>query len=321
MYARRATHWRTSIAAVVVSAAVLGGCDQPESGQAGSEQTAGTASTEPSNATIEVANVGFDTPESVLHDPAADVYIVSNIGGDPATKDNNGFLSRLSPTGEVIELRWVAGGQDGVVLHAPKGLALKGDTLFVTDIDSLRAFHRETGAPLGARGAEGAGFLNDPAVGADGAIYVTDSGLAAGPQGLAPNGSDAVYRFAPDGTATAFARTPELSNPNGVIVDGDALIIVPFGSNEIYRLDVAGMRTPVAQLPGGQIDGIVRVSDGSLLASSWEAQAVFRVDSSGTVTPVVEGVSSPADIGYDATRNRVLVPVFTENRVMIVPLN
>src|SRR5690606_34114262 len=104
-------------------------------------------------------------------------------------------------------------------------------------------------------------------------------------------------------------------------VDGDALIIVPFGSNEIYRLDVAGMRTPVAQLPGGQIDGIVRVSDGSLLASSWEAQAVFRVDSSGTVTPVVEGVSSPADIGYDATRNRVLVPVFTENRVMIVPLN
>src|SRR5256886_417741 len=31
---------------------------------------------------------GFLTPESVLHDPAQDIYFVSNINGGPTTKDN-----------------------------------------------------------------------------------------------------------------------------------------------------------------------------------------------------------------------------------------
>ncbi len=321
MHARREGTWRTGVAALAISAVILGGCDQPAPEVAEPGLVDDTSAVAADDQIIEVADAGFDTPESVLHDATADVYIVSNIGGDPAAKANNGFLSKVSPSGEVQELRWVAGGQNGAVLHAPKGLALVGDTLYVTDLDSLRAFHRETGEPLGVRGAEGAGFLNDPAVGGDGSIYVTDTGMTGGPQGLEPNGNDAVYRFAPDGTATVFASGTELANPNGIVVDGDELIIVPFGSSEIYRLDAAGMRTPVAQLPGGQIDGLVQLDDGSLLASTWEAQGVFRVDPTGAVTPVVEGVSSPADLGYDAGRNRLLVPVFTENRVMIVPLD
>lgn len=321
MYEETRVRWRTGIGALFLATAVLGGCDQPDADPADSGAVGDTVAVEPDTSTVAIVDVGLDTPESVLHDSAADVYLVSNIGGDPAAKDGDGFISRIAPTGEVQDLRWIAGGEDGVSLHAPKGLTLKGDTLFVTDIDSLRAFHRETGAPLGARSAEGAGFLNDPSVAGDGAIFVTDTGLEGGPQGLAPNGTDAIYRFAPDGTASTFASGSELANPNGVVVDGDELIVAPFGSNEIYRIDAAGLRTPVAQLPGGQIDGIVRLSDGTLFATSWEAQSVFRVDPAGAVTPVVEGVSSPADLGYDASRNRLLVPVFTENRVMIVPLD
>jgi hypothetical protein len=32
---------------------------------------------------------------------------------------------------------------------------------------------------------------------------------------------------------------------------------------------------------------------------------------------VITGVPSPADIGYDAKRKRVLIPIFTGNRVEI----
>jgi hypothetical protein len=32
---------------------------------------------------------------------------------------------------------------------------------------------------------------------------------------------------------------------------------------------------------------------------------------------LIKGVPSPADIGYDAKRNRVLIPIFTGNRVEI----
>ena len=63
-----------------------------------------------------------------------------------------------------------------MTLNAPKGMALRGDTLFVADIDILRMFNRRTGAPLGGVDVaeRGATFLNDVAVGPDGSLYITD---------------------------------------------------------------------------------------------------------------------------------------------------
>src|SRR5881628_1422310 len=49
---------------------------------------------------------GFLTPESVLHDPVQDIYLVSNINGGPTTKDNNGFISRVRPDGAVENLKF-----------------------------------------------------------------------------------------------------------------------------------------------------------------------------------------------------------------------
>src|SRR5881296_227339 len=90
---------------------------------------------------------GFLTPESVLHDTAQDVYFVSNINGSPTTKDNNGFISRVRPDGAVENLKFIEGGHGGVTLNAPKGLAIRGDTLWVADIDMVRSFDAKTGAP------------------------------------------------------------------------------------------------------------------------------------------------------------------------------
>ena len=88
-----------------------------------------------------VASVeGFLTPESVLHDSGQDIYFVSNINGSPTAKDNNGFISRLKPDGAVENLKFIEGGKGGVVLNAPKGLALHGDTLWVADIDVVRSW-------------------------------------------------------------------------------------------------------------------------------------------------------------------------------------
>ena len=111
------------------------------------------------------------------------------------------------------------GASRTVTLNAPKGLGLQGATLFVADIDEVRLFTRATGAPLGARPVPGATFLNDLAVGPDGTVYVTDSGLKAGPQGFLPTGTDAVYRFDRAGRAVAVARDTALEHPNGVLAE------------------------------------------------------------------------------------------------------
>src|SRR5882724_4242538 len=90
---------------------------------------------------------GFRSPESVIHDPLTDVYLVSNVGGPPVTI-NHGFISRVSPQGAVLDLRWIEDGVNGVTLHGPKGLWLHRNELYVADVDTLRIFNRFTGAPI-----------------------------------------------------------------------------------------------------------------------------------------------------------------------------
>ena len=102
---------------------------------------------------------GFETPESVIHDAATDTYYVSNISGSPAEADGKGFISKLSPEGTIIKLKWIDG------LDAPKGMTVVADTLWVTDIDKVRKFDTKTGKSLGIVEIKGASFLNDLASG------------------------------------------------------------------------------------------------------------------------------------------------------------
>lgn len=281
---------------------------------AGSETTPGQA---PSGV---LTVSGFSTPESVLHDAEADVYLVSNIAGSPLEKDGNGFISRVSPEGEVLEPRWIDGTTPGVTLHAPKGMAIHGETLYVADIDCVRMFDRTTGASRDQVCLANATFLNDIAASTDGSIFFTDSGLKAGAEGFEPSGTDAVYRLIEGDRVVAVKKEPALGAPNGLAVGSRGILVVTFGSGEVYRLDAEGNRTDVMPPSQRQLDGIEMVPDGGFLMSSWGDGAVYRVGPDGSVTRVLEGVEAPADIGYDAQRNRVLVPLFNANEVRILPL-
>jgi sugar lactone lactonase YvrE len=269
---------------------------------------------------IELHDVGFATPESVVYDSTADVYLVSNINGGPSDKDGNGFISRVTPTGEVATLKWIDGLAEGTTLNAPKGLGLQGDTLFVADIDAVRLFDRRTGAPLGAREVPGATFLNDVAIGPDGTVYVTDTGIRITAEGIQDTGTDAVYRF--DGERpVAIASGPGLGRPNGIVADSVGLVVVTFGSGSIYRLNpTSGERIALPIPQQGGLDGIVELSDGSFLISSWNGARVYRLAPTGTFSSVTDSIPSPADIGWDARRSRLLIPVFNEDRVLIRPM-
>ena len=261
---------------------------------------------------IVIRGQGLDKPESVLHDAVADVYLVTNIVGKSLEKDGNGFISRLSPDGKVLDLKWIDGGKRGVSLDAPKGMAISGDTLYVADIDTLRAFDRETGKPKSSIKIKGATFLNDVAVDDRGQVFVSDSGLEQWGPYTEPNGKDAIYRV--DGKkATALVKDKALGNPNGLLADGGALYVVN-KLGELYRVD-GGSKTDITKLPAGSLDGIVKTPAG-IMISSWDAKAVF-LQSGDKFEPVLEDVSSPADIGYDSKRNRLLAPVLTEKTVRI----
>jgi len=256
---------------------------------------------------------GFATPESVLYDEANDRYLVSNINGKPGDVDGDGFISVLSPDGQVTNAKWIAGGANKVKLDAPKGMGISQGVLYVADITVVRKFDAKTGAPKGDVPIKGSSFLNGISVSADGKVYVSDSGLKMGSGGLEPDGLDAVYVIE-KGKVKHIAKGKELGNPNGVLATDKGLWVVTFGSGELYRLDDKGKKEDATKLPEGQLDGIVWAGD-HLLISSWKSQSVYKGKPNDKFEAVLTGIKAPAGIGYDSKRHRVLVPRFMDNAV------
>lgn len=280
--------------------------------------TTETATPAPKTATV-ITGVGFSTPEAILHDGEADVYLVSQINGSPLEADGNGFVSRVSPDGTVAELRWIDGRNEGTELHAPKGMALVGDRLYVADIDTVRVFDRASGEPKGEIVIEGATFLNDLVAAPEGGVYLTDSGMKAGESGLEPSGAAAVYHISTDAKLTAILKDPEFAPPNGIAVDGERLLVVTFSGNQVYAIE-NGEATVIAELPTGGLDGIVLLPDGRWAISSWEGKAVYAGPLEGPYEVLVDGIESPADIAVDAVRRALIIPSFNGHEVVIHPL-
>lgn len=267
-----------------------------------------------------VEDVGFATPECVLYYAEEDVYLVSNINGSPLEADGNGFISKIAPDGTVVSLKWIDGTADGIMLDAPKGMAIQNNTLYVADLSNVRLFALPSGKLKKTIKIPDSTFLNDVGAGPKGSVFVSDSGLKGGPAGFVPTGTDAIYKIKRNNKVSVYAKDEALGGPNGVFSVKGGVLIVTFGSSELYRVDSNGKRHDVTKPPKGSLDGIIRMNDGRLLISSWEGSALYTQEKDGSFKIAAEGLDSPADIGYDTKRDRVLVPLFQQNKVVVLEL-
>jgi hypothetical protein len=269
-------------------------------------------------AAIHVKNAGFATPESMEYVASQDVYLVANINGSPFAKDDNGFISKVSPDGQVMELKWIDGASNQIHLNAPKGMVATDEFLFVADIDRVHQFDIETGEQIASMIFSGVNFLNGLALADEGGLYVTDSGVA---PGFKPAGTDAIYHVTFDGKITPIYQDSEMGVPNGVASDGGGLVVVTIFSGEAFRLDASGNRTELPKPPHNRIDGLLNMGEGRFIFSSWTGEAIYEIDAGqGTVTELFGGLTSPADLGRDTKRNRLLIPLFKKDALVIQPL-
>ncbi len=262
---------------------------------------------------------GLSTPESVLWDAARNAWYVSNINGSPTAKDDNGYILRLAANGTIMDsVPFINGADDDVTLNGPKGLALTGDTLWVADIDAVRAFDVTTGNQVASIDltAQRATFLNDAVAGPDGTVYITDSGIAFDASGnVSHPGRSRVFAIR-DGKASEAVALAQGAAPNGIAWDAtrDALVIVSFAGSDLWSWAPGSPAATVLGSGVGGADGVVVLADGRALYTSW-TDSSLNAFSNGTSRTLRKGLPSPADIGFDPARSVVAVPLFSGDRV------
>lgn len=302
-----------------IAALLLIGACARERPAADSTTTGGTSQAVTNTASKVGETSGFDVPESVKYDAELDVFFVANINGNPSQKDGNGYIARVRADSIGTVTRLVEGGKGGATLNAPKGMAIRGDTLFVADIDMLRMFNKRTGAPIDnvSLREQRATFLNDVSAGPDG-IYVTDTGIRFDAQGAMTHpGVNRIFKVVGYNVTPARLNADSLMNPNGIAWDArnSRFVLAPFGGPNISAWKPGDSTFTVLVTGPGGYDGVEVLDNGNVLVSSWTDSTVHILHGGTHMMPLVRGVAAPADIGVDTKRNIVAIPRFNDGKV------
>lgn len=241
------------------------------------------------------------TPESVVYDVERDVLYISNINGSPMGKDGNGFISRLSKDGDILTLEWVTG------LNAPKGAAIVGNTMFVSDIDELVAIDIESGGVVERYPVQGSIFLNDVAADDSGNVYISDSSKE----------NSVIYRF--DGTAvTEWIRGDEISMPNGLCANDGYLLVGNSGDGSIKRVDLATRSIERVATVGSGIDGLRPYGDHGYLVSDWKGTTslVLKGQEKIELLNTTDANINAADLEFLSEEELLVIPTFYDDRIV-----
>ena len=207
----------------------------------------------------------------------------------------------------MIKEKWATG------FNGPKGLGIYGNKLYVADIDVVKVLDVNNGQLLETYPAEGATFLNDVEIDAQGTMYVSDT-----------FGGNAIYRIK-DGKITLWLKSEKLNYPNGLkIKDGD-LYVASWGvvtDSETFGTDVPGklMRVSLTTKeiedvtgPLGNLDGLVSYADG-FLVSDWIAGKLIKIGKDGTFEEILKlSPGSGSSLFHQPQEQLLLVPQMLDN--------
>lgn len=252
---------------------------------------------------------GLETPESVIFDKERDVLYISNVAGVPNDKDGKGFISRVSLAGKMVEKEWVAG------LNAPKGMAIFGDMLYVSDLDRLVAIDIEKGEVAKTYDAPDAVFLNDVTADKKGAVYVSDMM------------DNAIYRLKGDEWGV-WLRDDALMSPNGLLAEKGRLVVACWGvrtegfatSRPGHLKSVSYEEKKIKDLGDGSdvgaLDGLEADGKGAYLVTDFKAGKLYRIMASGRVETLLELSAGSADLEHAHSEDLVVIPIMHENKAV-----
>jgi DNA-binding beta-propeller fold protein YncE len=261
-------------------------------------------------------------PESVIYGPKNNVLFVSNVNGKPDQKDQNGFISKVSPSnGSIIELNWITR------LNAPKGLAISNDNnrLYVSDITDVVEIDIASGQIINRFNAPGSAFLNDVVSDNQGNIYVSDTD------------TNTIYKLdtnTKDRSSTSslqvWLQNPLLNGPNGLHIDNNKnrLIVASLGdlSKPGAGIEVVDLKNKTISTlgkegttsPFGGLDGIVSdATETHYYITDNPAGKVYvvKADGTGYVTLTDLHTKGAADLGSIPDQSMIIIPLMQDNKL------
>jgi sugar lactone lactonase YvrE len=265
----------------------------------------GVAAAEPQQAWLAT---GLDGPESAVLDAAAGVLYVSNVNGEAAAADGNGYISKLSLKGEVQDKEWVTG------LNAPKGLALHDGKLYVSDIDELVVIDTASGEITGRHKAQGATFLNDVTAHEDGRVFVSDMM------------QNQIWKLEGD-QFEMWLQDAALENPNGLLAESDRLVVGAWGKpKEDFSTDVPGHLKAIDYQskeitsigpgdPIGNLDGVEPDGQGGYLVTDWFSGGLYQISDDGKAELLMDLNQGSADHEFVEDENLAVIPMMMDGTV------
>jgi len=246
-------------------------------------------------------------PESVIYDVDRSVLYVSNINGKPTGKDGNGYISRISTDGEILKEKWIVG------LDAPKGMAIYGSFLYVSDIDRVVKISLEKAEIVRTYSAPNARFLNDVAIDNNGAVYVSDSKR------------QTIYQLSEE-QLTVWVNDERISRPNGLYAQDDVLLVAAGDASakkpgrSRYLQTIHYQDKTILPLknatPIGSVDGIEKSRTGEYFLTDFRSGDILYYNHEKGAIVIHTLEKGTADIDYDAINNMLYVPMLKTGKLI-----
>lgn len=255
---------------------------------------------------------GFENPESVVLDTKNNILYVSNVNGAPTDKDGNGYISKVSLEGKIIQQKWIIG------LNAPKGLVIYQGKLYATDIDEIVEIDIKTKKTTTFK-AQNATFLNDITVDKRGNVYASNT-----------FGFSGIYKLSKKGKRKVelWLKDDNLNMPNGLYVTKNKLYVAGWGKDinpETYETKVNGNLLSIdlkskeitnITKPIGNLDGLSQTLHGFLLSDWLAGKLLYYSNDSKTTTEALNLPKGSADTYFDKETKSVFIPLMLNNTLL-----
>lgn len=233
-------------------------------------------------------NQGMLNVESIVYDFSNEVFYITN--GLDYKQGTQGFISRLSKNGELLELKWV------VDLNRPTGMAIQDSVLYVADINALLAINTRTGKiikkfpePIPNSG------LNDISINAKGEVYVSASFVHA----VFKCHNDTLKVWKQDGTKLKWA--------NGLIARNDHVFVGGLGFNSIRtnskKIDSIPLNSPIKDF-----DGVVADDSGGFFLTTVENSGLYHANADGQVDTLLVEETYFGDLEFNPNQKKLYIP-------------